>query len=142
MTTLVYKYLLSSYIIDACFESHGEGLTLELCEPIDAKLIIGESIHRVDKGICRIKSLQIGEIKPKLYTGTGVYELESFVYRNGVATPNRDHAQMIPELYRVLNSVCERLFAAEREIAELSERVSRRISILGYSDTEHINKKN
>jgi len=140
MTTLVYKNLLSKYIIDACFESNGEGLTIELSEPIDAKLVIGEGIFQVEKGVCRIEKPLSGECLPKLYTGTGVYALEGFVCKNGVATPNRDRTDMIPELLRVLDSVCERLCAVEGEVNALSEMVSRRISILGYGSNDQ--KKN
>ena len=135
MTTLIYKNLLNRYLLDTSFESSGDGVTIQLCEPIDAKIAIGTKIHRVDKGICRIKELPSGEILPKLYTGTGLYELESFVYHSGVATPNRDRSELIAELFGALDTIEERLKEAEREIVMLNEKVSRRISLPGYCDT-------
>ena len=140
MTTIVYKNLLNRYLIDACFEADGDGITVELSEPIDARLVIGTEIYKVKNGICRIRSLSEGEILPRLYTGTCVYELEGFVYRHGAATPIRDRSGMIAELCCAVDSITERLTAAEREIIELNERVSRRISVLGYPDTEKNNK--
>ncbi len=135
MTTLVYKNLLKRYFLNTSFESSGDGITIQLCEPIDAKLVIGSKIHRIDKGICRIKELPSGEILPKLYTGTGLYELESFVYRNGVATPNHDRSGLITELFGTLDTIEERLSEVEREIVMLNEKVSRRISLSGYCNT-------
>ena len=140
MTTIVYKNLLNRYLIDACFETDGDGITVELSEPIDARLVIGADIYRVDKGICRISSLGEGEILPKLYTGTGVYELEAFICKHGTATPCRDRSELIAELCMAVDSITERLAAAEREIIDLNERVSRRVSLLGYPGTENNNK--
>lgn len=137
MTTIVYKNLLNRYLIDSCFEADGDGISVELSEPIDARLAIGTEIYKVKTGLCRIRSLSEGEILPRLYTSTCVYELEGFVYRNGKATPSRDRSGMIAELCRAVDSITERLTAAEKEIIDLNERVSRRISILGYLDTEN-----
>lgn len=142
MTTIIYKNLVNRYIIDSCFEAVGDGVAIEFCEPIDAKLIVGSEIFRVENGVCRITAVPEGEILPKLYTGTGMHELESFVYRNGVATPNRDKTEMIAELFRAVDSILERLTEAEKEILELNEKVSRRISILGYGDTEKTKNQN
>ena len=136
MTTLVYNKLLNRHLVQSVFESAGKGVRIELSEPIDGKLVINTNIYRIKKGVCRIEDLTEGEIIPKIYTGMGAFELERFVYRNGVATICRDHANLVDEALQTVDHILERLAAVETELNILNEKVSRRISILGYGDTE------
>jgi hypothetical protein len=136
MTTVIYKNILGKYLIHKIFESAGTGVTLTLEEPIDAKATIGEDIWRFEKGVCRIGALKEGEVAPKLYTGSIQKELESFFYKNGTAHLTRDPNGFMAEILTALGMIEERVSALETANAELSERVSRKISFLGYSNSE------
>ena len=136
MTTIIYKKLLERYIINAIHESDGDGVTITLCEPIDARIVIGEQIYHVRKGVSKISRIPEGLISPKLYTGTALYELERFVYKNGAAVLSRDPGDFIADALLALDSMDERIKALENLSAELSEQISRRISILGYYENK------
>ena len=136
MTTIIYKKLLERYIVDTMYESGGDGVTITLCEPIDARIVIGDVIYHVKKGVSKINGLSEGLILPKLYTGTALYELERFVYKNGVAVLSRDPGDFIADALLALDSMDERIKALENLSAELSEQISRRISILGYYENK------
>ena len=136
MTTIIYKKLLERYVIDAMHESEGDGVTLTLCEPIDARIVIGEEIYQVKKGISKLSGIPEGLIQPKLYTGTALYELERFVYKNGTAILSRDPGDFAADALLILDSMETRIRALEGVCAELSDKISRRISILGYSENE------
>ena len=111
-------------------------MTITLCEPIDARIVIGDVIYHVKKGVSKINGLSEGLILPKLYTGTALYELERFVYKNGAAVLSRDPGDFIADALLALDSMDERIKALENLSAELSEQISRRISILGYYENK------
>ncbi len=136
MTTIFYKIILGRYLIDKIAENAGMGVTLKLEEPIDAPLTIGENIHRFEKGVCRIDKLAEGEISPKLYTGARLNELEGFVYKNGAAHLKRDPNRFMADTLTALGVIEKRLYALETLSAELSEKISRKISFSGYSKNE------
>ena len=132
MTRIVYKKLLNKYLIDSISEHSGDGITLELSEPIDAKIVIGENVYNVSHGVCNIKEplFYDEETLPKLYTGAHLHELEGFVYKGHTAhrTGNRD--EIIKDALLVIERLSNRLDAAESDISELKEKVSRKLNLI------------
>jgi hypothetical protein len=89
--------------------------------------------------VCLIKDISEGKITPRFYTGMGVSDLEGFVYRSGVAVICRDHNALTIEALKAIDGIILRLSAQEAELVELNKKVSRRISLGGYDDTENKN---
>ena len=132
MTRIVYKKLIGKYFADSFSVSDGKGILIEFSEPIDAKLVIGEKVHTVKRGVCRIpeETLPEEKISPKLYTGRDMFEPESFVYKNGTAHPVFRGDELVKDALRMLDLLENRLSTAEAEISDLRERVTRKIDLI------------
>lgn len=133
MTRIVYKKMLGRYLIDSVIESGGDGgVTIELSEPIDARLVIHEEVHPLKHGICHIKNgvLKNGEIFPKCCTGAGVYELEGFYYKDGAVIRTVVRDSLVYDTAKCANALMARIESAEERLLLLEEQIARKINLL------------
>jgi hypothetical protein len=127
MTTIIYKKLLERYIIDAIHESEGDGVTLTLCEPIDARIVIGEEIYQVKKGISKISGIPEGLIQPKLYTGTGKEDIEGFIVSYGEVVRTSPDSEFAKTVGEAVIEILQRLGEHEKDISEIKGRLDQKL---------------
>lgn len=133
MTRIVYRKMLGRYLIDSVIESGGDGgITIELSEPIDARLVIHEVVRTLKHGICHIENgaLKNGEIAPKCCTGTSIYDLESFYYKDGAVIRTVVRDSLVYDTAECANALMARIESAEERLLLLEDQIARKINLL------------
>ena len=131
MTRIVYKKLIGRYLVESIEERCGEGLQIDIEEPINASILIGENVFPVVSGRAfTTVELGEGEIHPKLCASVGNADLEGFVLKGGTAHRLTRWDDHFYPMLKTVNDLSERLRKAEDEILLLREAVARRIDII------------
>lgn len=129
MKTIVYKKLFNKYRITKIQEGNAPELTLRFEEPIEAKLFIGEAVFTVSCGTVTIptKKLCDGEISPKLYTGGGKEDIESFTISCGKLLRTTPDSEYVKCLGEAVESISERLNKHEDDISTIKSRLDQKL---------------
>ena len=131
MTRIVYKKILGRYMIASISEADGEGLSIELSAPIDATVAIGKEVYKMKCGVCDvINALPDGEISPKLYTGSEMCPIESFINKNGEIHKASISDELVRSAFAGIDALEERLATAEALICDLEDKISRKINLI------------
>ena len=122
--------MLETYEIDKIEEHTGDGIKIMLEAPIDAKLILGDSVHIVIGGVCNIQKSKLsdGDFIPKLYTSRGMTLLEGFIIKHGAVIRKNPDADYVRRLADCVDGLYTRVLSLENSLEEIQDKISRKIS--------------
>ena len=129
MKTILYKKMFNKYRIAEIRDSQSPERILRFEEPIEAKLFIGKDAFTVSGGIAKIQAshLNEGEVRPKLYTGTGKEDIEGFIASYGEimrTSPDSEFAKTVGE---AVIDILQRLSEHEKDISQIKNRLDQKL---------------
>ena len=129
MTTIIYKFILGRYLITDIIQNEADEICIKFDTPIDAKLIICDTVVKVECGVARIKAerLKDGRIAPMLYLKNTVSTMEEFILSRGAVIKSRLDEKAIRELEEVTDGILKRLNAIEKSLNEAWDKITQEI---------------
>ena len=131
MKTIVYKMRLNRY---ECVELHDDGsdeIKFVFEHPINAKMLISESVVNVCDGIgiTSTKKLPEGDVTPKLFLGSGVYILEGFTVSRAAVIRKPADENYIRNLGKFCEELSQRVEKLEKRDEELQTLITQKINL-------------
>lgn len=131
MKTIIYKKRGDAYECVAIRESDDKLSAILLDEPCDGKIKIGKHLYETKNGVCRfdLSEIENGEYSPALIKNRRLYKMEEIIVRDGGVQKKTLGEDYLRALSSRIEENHRKIFAMEKKLTELSEKIENKITL-------------
>ncbi len=131
MKTVIYKIRAKRYECAEILDRGGDDLKFVFELPINARMLISDSVVEIKDGIGKTKLSRIsdGDVSPKLFIGGKVHTVEGFTVSRGAVIRKRADEEYIRNLSEFCEELSKKVEKLEIKNEELEKLMTQKIKL-------------